>query len=99
MNAFNKFKVQPPSDIGKIIANLDKSSYPEGPTYSELKPDDTWETWSSRKRAEHKKKEDDRKNLQRQEFDKASPEPETPDSWRTQSVEFEHKLVARLRRL
>lgn len=39
------------------------------------------------------------KDERKDEFDQAPPAPEEPDSWRTQHVEFEHKLVARLRRL
>lgn len=91
VDEFGKFGISLPADIGKEIAKLNKGRI----RFNDLKPGETETAFHDRKEAEkkqHAKKE-------KEDFDKAPQPQETPDSWHTQSVEFEHKLVARLRRL
>jgi hypothetical protein len=85
------------NDFLKIIAN---SASPErikeifGPSGPKLW---TQEELDKRKAGIQDKEDEPLKTKNDQQ--EVSSEPETPDSWRTQSVEFESKLVARLRHL
>lgn len=97
MDAFEEFKVAPPSDIEQVLERFRKRpSYHDTSSkwhsqYDDIKPGEDYADWRYRKTQElnaaTKQKEE-----QKKEFDEAPPPSDEPDSWRTQSVEFESRL-------
>lgn len=94
MDAFEEFKVAPPADIDKVLERFrTRPSYHDTASkwhtkYDDIKPGEDFYDYKDRKEAEEEAKQ----RKQKQEFDQAPPPSDEPDSWRTQSVEFESKL-------
>lgn len=85
---WNKFGIALPADINMQIAASEQFSGQKLGELEYYKSDS--EEWDERNKEEQK--ELDRQKKEKEDFEKTPPQ-DGPDSWRTQSVEFEHKLA------